>query len=51
MIAGYLGAGDRFVEALARFGVNYADQTEKDWRDLRRSGMAGKAGASKSRTS
>jgi uncharacterized protein (DUF2252 family) len=47
MIAGYIGAGDRFVEALARFGVNYADQTEKDWKDLRRSGKAGKLMAAK----
>jgi uncharacterized protein (DUF2252 family) len=42
MLAGYIGAGDGFVEALARFGVNYADQTEKDWEELRRSGKAGK---------
>ncbi|KAA6456455.1 DUF2252 domain-containing protein [Acidobacteria bacterium AB60] len=41
MIAGYIGAGDSFAEALADFGVVYADQTEKDWQDLRKAlGMA-----------
>ena len=38
VIAGYLGAGDTFAEALGRFGSLYADQTEKDWQALRRSG-------------
>jgi uncharacterized protein (DUF2252 family) len=37
VIAGYLGAGNGFAEALGRFGLLYADQTEKDWEDLRRS--------------
>jgi hypothetical protein len=37
VIAGYLGSGDGFAEALARFGVMYADQTEKDWEELKRS--------------
>jgi uncharacterized protein (DUF2252 family) len=37
-IAGYLGNGDTFAEALAKFGALYADQTEKDWQALRRSG-------------
>ena len=37
IIAGYLGSGDGFAEALAKFGSLYADQTEKDWEDLRRS--------------
>ncbi len=36
-IAGYLGSGGGFAEALAKFGSLYADQTEKDWEDLRRS--------------
>ena len=36
-IAGYLGSGDGFAEALAKFGTLYADQTEKDWEGLRRS--------------
>jgi uncharacterized protein (DUF2252 family) len=37
MIAGYLGSGGGFAEALARFGKLYADQTEKDWEQLKRS--------------
>lgn len=40
VIAGYLGSGQAFAEALARFGSLYADQTEKDWQALRRSGKA-----------
>ena len=40
MIAGYIGAGDRFAEAVAKFGSLYADQTEKDWQALRRSGKS-----------
>ena len=38
VIAGYLGNGGTFAEALAKFGSLYADQTEKDWQALRRSG-------------
>jgi hypothetical protein len=37
VIAGYLGSGNGFAEALGRFGLRYADQTVKDWEDLRRS--------------
>ncbi len=37
-IAGYLGQGDGFAEALGRFGALYADQTERDWQALRRAG-------------
>ncbi len=33
-IAGYLGASPRFDEALASFGEAYADQTERDHREL-----------------
>jgi uncharacterized protein (DUF2252 family) len=33
-ISGYLGGGASFAEALADFGSDYADQTEKDWQDL-----------------
>lgn len=36
VIAGYLGSGDGFAEALARFGARYADQTEKDWEELKK---------------
>jgi uncharacterized protein (DUF2252 family) len=41
ILAGYIGAGDGFGEALAKFGAAYADQTEKDWDELKRSGKAG----------
>lgn len=41
MIAGYLGSGGGFAEALSKFGLLYADQTEKDWQALRRRGKAG----------
>jgi uncharacterized protein (DUF2252 family) len=37
VIAGYLGGGGGCADALGRFGLLYADQTEKDWQDLRRS--------------
>jgi uncharacterized protein (DUF2252 family) len=37
VIAGYLGSGGGFAEALSRFGLKYADQTVKDWEALRRS--------------
>jgi uncharacterized protein (DUF2252 family) len=30
VLAGYLGAGDRFDRAIAAFAVTYADQTERD---------------------
>ncbi len=36
IIAGYLGSGSSFGEALAEFGGRYADQTEKDCRELRK---------------
>ena len=42
MIAGYLGSGEGFAQALSRFGTLYADQTDKDWQALKRSGK-GKA--------
>jgi uncharacterized protein (DUF2252 family) len=41
VIAGYLGSGDGFAEALGKFGGLYADQTVKDWQQLRRSRKAG----------
>jgi uncharacterized protein (DUF2252 family) len=42
VIAGYLGSGDGFVEALAKFGARYADQTEKDWEELKKARKAAK---------
>jgi uncharacterized protein (DUF2252 family) len=41
ILAGYIGSGDGFADALAKFGSLYADQTEKDWQELRRSAKAG----------
>jgi uncharacterized protein (DUF2252 family) len=41
VISGYLGSGETFAEGLGKFGSLYADQTEKDWQALRRSGKAG----------
>jgi uncharacterized protein (DUF2252 family) len=34
VLAGYIGSGDGFAQALAKFGSLYADQTEKDWQQL-----------------
>jgi uncharacterized protein (DUF2252 family) len=43
VIAGYLGSGGGFAEALAKFGSLYADQTVKDWEELKRSRKGRKA--------
>ncbi len=37
MIVGYIGNGDSFADALVNFAVAYADQTEADWDELRKS--------------
>jgi uncharacterized protein (DUF2252 family) len=37
LIAGYLGSGMKFAAALVEFAEAYADQTEKDWKELKRS--------------
>ena len=37
-IAGYIGTGSAFPEAIAEFGMVYAEQTEKDWEELKKSG-------------
>jgi uncharacterized protein (DUF2252 family) len=34
MLSGYVGKSGRFDEALASFAEEYADQTEKDWKQL-----------------
>ena len=39
-IAGYIGSGAAFAEAIAAFGLAYADQTAKDWEQLKKSGKA-----------
>ncbi len=41
ILSGYIGSGDGFAEALAKFGAAYANQTEKDWEELKRSGKTG----------
>jgi hypothetical protein len=40
-IAGYIGSGDGFAEAVAKFGSLYANQTEMDWQALRRKQKSG----------
>ena len=40
ILNGYIGSGDGFAEALAKFGSAYADQTEKDWKELCHSSKA-----------
>jgi uncharacterized protein (DUF2252 family) len=42
VIAGYIGSGDSFAESLAKFGIAYADQTVKDWEQLKHSGKVAK---------
>ncbi len=46
-VAGYLGNNDKFDQAMASFGVTYANQTVKDWEQLRRAIRAGKVRAAK----
>jgi hypothetical protein len=36
LIAGYLGNGEKFGAALGKFAMAYADQTEKDWAELKK---------------
>ena len=31
MIAGYMGSGTAFDEAIGEFAMTYADQTDRDW--------------------
>jgi len=35
VLAGYLGTGPNFADALVQFADAYADQTEKDWEELK----------------
>jgi len=42
VIAGYVGSGEGFAEALARFGLAYADQTVADWEELKQAKHAGR---------
>jgi uncharacterized protein (DUF2252 family) len=36
LIAGYVGNGERFGAALGKFAEAYADQTEADWKELKK---------------
>jgi uncharacterized protein (DUF2252 family) len=42
MLAGYIGSGGRFAEAIMKFAEAYADQTEHDWQMLLKSRHAPK---------
>ena len=44
-ISGYLGKGDAFDRALARFGATYADQTERDHAALVKAARSGRVEA------
>ena len=46
-IAAYLGNNDKFDQAMAVFGVIYANQTVKDWEQLRRAIRTSKVHAAK----
>ncbi|MGC2638386.1 MAG: DUF2252 domain-containing protein [Acidobacteriaceae bacterium] len=37
LLAGYVGNGEKFAVALVKFAEAYADQTERDWEELRKS--------------
>ncbi len=47
-IHGYLGNSDKFDKAMAGYGVTYANQTVKDWEQLRRAIRSGKIHAARS---
>jgi uncharacterized protein (DUF2252 family) len=49
-LAGYLGTSDRFDRALVSFGVNYANQTVKDWEALRHAIRIGRVKAAELET-
>ena len=42
ILAGYIGTGRRFAEAMVKFAESYADQTERDWETLLKSRHAPK---------
>ncbi len=46
MLAGYIGGGGRFAEAIMKFAEAYADQTERDWQALLKSRHAPKSSKS-----
>jgi len=42
MVAGYLGSGEQFDEALAQYSVAYADQAERDFKTFQRAIRSGR---------
>ncbi len=46
-IEGYVGASDRFDRAIASFAIAYANQTDKDWKELKHAIRIGKVRAAK----
>jgi hypothetical protein len=44
-IAAYLGKSDAFDRAIAKFGVAYADQNERDYRALKEAIASGRLAA------
>lgn len=48
VLAGYLGTGAKFDQAIIQFAEAYADQTEKDWTELKKSRQATKKGSATS---
>lgn len=50
ILAGYLGNGDKFDKAIIQFAEAYADQTEEDWTELKKSRQSSKGQASNSGT-
>jgi uncharacterized protein (DUF2252 family) len=45
LLAGYLGRGERFVDAIVGFAVDYADQTERDYTALVQAVRTGRVAA------
>jgi uncharacterized protein (DUF2252 family) len=46
-LSGYIGTSDRFIEAIADFAIDYADQTEVDYKEFMRSRFAPHTGSKK----
>ncbi len=46
-LSGYIGTSDRFIEAVTEFAVDYADQTEVDYKTFLHSRFAPRAGSKK----
>ena len=48
-LSGYIGTSDRFIEAIAEFAVDYADQTEADYKEFLHSRFAPRTARKKAR--